>query len=72
MKKVLKSIVNILAWVVLILALLVTILVFSSARNNGVANLYARLVDGVDVLDGSSGANLRAAGALRTAVAPLV
>ncbi|MBR1459471.1 MAG: signal peptidase I [Oscillospiraceae bacterium] len=40
MKKVLKSIVNILAWVVLILALLVTILVFSSARNNGVANLF--------------------------------
>ena len=40
MKKVLKNIVNILAWVVLVLAFLITILVFSSSRNNGVANLF--------------------------------
>ena len=40
MKKVLKTIVNILAWIVLVLALLITILVFSSGRNNGVANLF--------------------------------
>ena len=37
--KVLKAVVNVLAWVVLILALLITIIVFSSERNNGVANL---------------------------------
>ncbi len=40
MKNVLKIIVNVLAWVVLILALLITIIVFSSERNNGVANLF--------------------------------
>ncbi len=40
MKKILKTAVNILAWVILILAMLVTILVFSSGRNNGVANLF--------------------------------
>ena len=40
MKKVLKAIVNVLAWIVLILALLVTIIVFSSGKNNGVANLF--------------------------------
>lgn len=40
MKKVLKITVNILAWIVMILALIVTILVFSSGRNNGVANLF--------------------------------
>lgn len=39
MKKVLGIIVNVLAWVILIFALLVTIMVFSSGRNNGVANL---------------------------------
>ena len=39
MKKILKVIVNILSWIILFLALLVTILVFSSGRNNGVANL---------------------------------
>lgn len=39
MKKVLKVIMNVLAWIVLIFALLVTIVVFSSGRNNGVANL---------------------------------
>lgn len=39
MKKVLKVFVNVLVWIVLILALLVTIMVFSSGRNNGVANL---------------------------------
>ena len=39
MKKVLKIVMNVLAWIVLIFALLVTIVVFSSGRNNGVANL---------------------------------
>lgn len=39
MKKVLGIIINVLAWVILIFALLVTIMVFSSGRNNGVANL---------------------------------
>lgn len=39
MKKVLKVIVNIFAWLIVFLALLVTILVFSSTRSNGVANL---------------------------------
>ncbi len=40
MKKVLKTIVNVLAWVLLALALIVTIAVFSSEKNNGVAHLF--------------------------------
>lgn len=40
MKKVLKTIANVLSWIILLLALLVTVLVFSSGRNNGVANLF--------------------------------
>ena len=40
MKKALKIVVNIFAWLVLILALLITIIVFSSDKNNGVANLF--------------------------------
>ena len=40
MKKTLKVIFNIIAWIILILALIVTLLVFSSDRNNGVANLF--------------------------------
>lgn len=40
MKKVLKIAVNVLAWIIMILALIITILVFSSGRNNGVANLF--------------------------------
>ena len=39
MKKVLKGIVNVLAWVVLIFAFLITILVFTSESNGGQANL---------------------------------
>lgn len=39
MKKVLRVIVNVIAWIVLILALLVTLLVFTADRNNGVASL---------------------------------
>lgn len=39
MKKVIKITANVLVWIILILALLVTIMVFSSGRNNGVANL---------------------------------
>lgn len=40
MKKALKIIGNVLAWVLLIFALLITIVVFSSDRNGGVANLF--------------------------------
>lgn len=40
MKKFLKVFVNVLAWILLGLALLVTIAVFSSERNNGVAKLF--------------------------------
>ena len=40
MKKALSIIANVLAWIVLIFALLVTIMVFSSSKNNGVANLF--------------------------------
>lgn len=39
MKKAVRIIVNILSWIILIFALLITIIVFSSGRNNGVANL---------------------------------
>ena len=39
MKKVFKIVVNVLAWIVLVFALLVAIVVCSSGRNNGVANL---------------------------------
>ena len=38
-KKVFKFIINAVAWIILIFALLITILVFTSDRNNGVANL---------------------------------
>lgn len=40
MEKVLKTVVNIFVWIVLIFALLITIIVFSSGNNNGVANLF--------------------------------
>ncbi|MBR1393162.1 MAG: signal peptidase I [Ruminococcus sp.] len=40
MKKVLKIVVNVLAWILLIFALIVTILVFSSSKNNGVSSLF--------------------------------
>jgi signal peptidase len=40
MKKVVSVIVNVLAWIVLIFAFLITIIVFSSGKNNGVANLF--------------------------------
>lgn len=39
MKKVIKIAANVLSWVLLVFALLITLMVFSSARNNGVANL---------------------------------
>ena len=39
MKKVLKIVVDVLAWIILIVAFLVTLMVFSSGRNNGVPNL---------------------------------
>ncbi len=40
MKKALKIFVNVLAWALLILAFLVTLLVFSSERNNGIPSLF--------------------------------
>lgn len=39
MKNVLRIVMNVLAWIILIFALLVTVVVFSSGKNNGVANL---------------------------------
>ena len=39
MKKAVSIVVNVIAWIVLILAFLTTLIVFSSGRNNGVANL---------------------------------
>lgn len=39
MKKAVKITVNILAWIVLIFALLITLIVFSSEKNNGVSNI---------------------------------
>jgi len=40
MKKVLKIVLNVLAWVLLVFALLITILVFTSSKNNGVSSLF--------------------------------
>ena len=40
MKKALTIILNILAWIILLFALLVTVLVFSSSRNGDTANLF--------------------------------
>ena len=40
MKKSLSIFANVLAWIVLIFALLITIMVFSSSKNNGVAHLF--------------------------------
>ena len=40
MKKVLKVVVDVLAWIILIAAFLVTLMVFSSSRNNGIASLF--------------------------------
>lgn len=40
MKKVLNKIITVLSWIILVFALLVTILVFSADRNNGVPNLF--------------------------------
>ena len=39
MKKAVSIVISVIAWLVLILAFLITIIVFSSGRNNGVANL---------------------------------
>ena len=39
MKKVLKVVVDVLAWIILIAAFLVTLMVFSSSRNNGIPSL---------------------------------
>jgi signal peptidase len=40
MKKALKIILDVLAWVLLILALLVTLIVFAADKHNGVANIF--------------------------------
>ena len=40
MKKALSIIVNIIAWVILLFALLVTIIVFSSSRNGDTADVF--------------------------------
>ncbi|SEF79141.1 signal peptidase, endoplasmic reticulum-type [Eubacterium ruminantium] len=40
MKKVLKVLLDVLAWVLLITALLVTLVVFAAGKNNGVANIF--------------------------------
>lgn len=40
MKKVLKVVINVLLWALLIFALLITIAVFSSEKNNGVSQLF--------------------------------
>ena len=40
MKKILNNIITVIAWIILAFALIVTILVFSSDRNNGVASLF--------------------------------
>jgi len=40
MKKVIKIIVDVLAWIVLICAFLITILVFSASKNNGIPQLF--------------------------------
>lgn len=40
MKKALKIVFDVVAWVILIFALLVTILVFTADKNNGVSNLF--------------------------------
>ena len=40
MKKVLKVVVDVLAWIILIAAFLVTLMVFSSSRNDGIASLF--------------------------------
>ena len=40
MKKVLKVVVDVLAWIILIAAFLVTLMVFSSSRNGGIPSLF--------------------------------
>jgi signal peptidase len=40
MKKVLRIVVDVLAWILLIFAMLITLLVFTSSKNNGVSNIF--------------------------------
>ena len=40
MKKFVKVLANVLAWIILVLALLVTVAVFSSSKHNGITNLF--------------------------------
>ena len=42
MKKALKITLSVLAWILLIFALLITIMVFTSDKNNGVPSLFGR------------------------------
>ena len=43
MKKAIKITLSVLAWILLIFALLITILVFTSDKNNGVPSLFGRM-----------------------------
>ena len=40
MKKIFKVLANVLAWIILVLALFVTVAVFSSSKHNGITNLF--------------------------------
>ena len=48
MKKVLKIVVDVLAWIVLIVAFIITLLVFTSERNNGIPNLFGIMPTSVE------------------------
>ena len=40
MKKIIKGIFNVLAWIVLVFSMIMTLLVFTADRNNGTASLF--------------------------------
>ena len=48
MKKALKIIVDVLAWILLIVAMLITLLVFTSSKNNGVPNIFGMMFMSVE------------------------
>ena len=43
MKKTIKIVLSVLAWILLIFALLITVMVFTSDKNNGVPSLFGRM-----------------------------
>ena len=43
MKKVLRIVLDVLAWILLIFAMLITLLVFTSSKNNGVSNIFGMM-----------------------------